>query len=146
MSTPVTYDMGSRHSPDHYRGSVALPPAVPSDTARCEIAWLSSIIGCASPFAPAADASSVDGAIRAAASPLPAPTLVRVSLHDGRIYSGRLHCVDSASNLILSHARQLESTIDDVDVGGFALGQTLIGWNMIAKVEQLQSKTNATAQ
>jgi small nuclear ribonucleoprotein (snRNP)-like protein len=153
----MTTDLGARHAPDvqldlrqernrilaaqqqqHARTGTAPPgddsssssAAVSASRSEQEIAdmnWLCGLIGCISPL----DVTSGPRAI-----PVPTPLSIRVSLYDGRVYSGRLHCIDSRVNLILSHASQLPSVIDGIEVGGFQIGQILISWKLVKKVEQ----------
>lgn len=148
------------------RSSVVVPRSDPPPTegdAR-EMAWLCSMVGCAMPASFAAAATAAAAAAATASSPaasltsvsvpaspaaasassLPLPSYLRVSLKDGRVYSGRLHCVDSQANLILAHASQLAGTIDSVDVGGFTLGQVLIAWRLVDKIEQQTNESEKT--
>jgi small nuclear ribonucleoprotein (snRNP)-like protein len=149
----TTSDFGSRHAPDLYtrtapgepRSNVVVPAEKPTEQQVREMEWLCSMIGCALPTsfkataaatATTADSTVAPAATAAPAQPAPLPSYIRVSLKDGRVYSGRLHCVDQRVNVILAHSSQLAGRIDDVEVGGFSLGQVLIAWRLIEKVEK----------
>lgn len=141
----MTSDLGSRHSPEHYildgDSSPTTTTPVASDDDRREMAWLCGLIGC---VVPAGFADPPGPSVAGVAAPVPAaaatPIQLRLTLHDGRIYTGRVHCVDAAANIILSNASQVASVIDGVPVGGFAMGQTLIAWRLVKKVETRQEK------
>lgn len=120
--------VGSRNAPD-----CIAPRAEPvNDDKRAEMKWLCDLIGCVppSPFADAATAAS------AASSPSPLPLPLRVSLRDGRVYVGRLHCIDSSLNLLLASATLLRGVRDGVAFGGFGVGSVLIAWKHVLRVEQ----------
>lgn len=101
--------------------------------------WMCSLIGCAVPSSAAVVGAS------AAAPPAPLPPLLRVSLHDGRVYTGRLHCTDSRANLVLAQASQEAGDIDGTPVGAFQIGQILVAWKLVAKVERMVATNSASA-
>jgi len=132
-----TVDAGSRHAPDVQAAMTAADAAVAAvhtDEQRRDMEWLCSLIGCA---APPSMAPVGLGAATAPPASLPLPPLLRVSLLDGRVYTGRLHCTDSRANLVLAHASQEAGVIDGAPVGGFQIGQILVAWKLVAKVERM---------
>jgi small nuclear ribonucleoprotein (snRNP)-like protein len=145
-------DSGSRHAPDlmaalskRRQGQEAAGVDAPSDEQRREMEWLCSLIGCQSPYGAAATATDTAAPASAVAAVLP-PPLLRVSLVDGRVYTGRLSCVDSHANLVLSGASQEAGVVGDgVRIGGFQIGNILVAWKLVAKVEQAQQTNNAQA-
>jgi small nuclear ribonucleoprotein (snRNP)-like protein len=144
-------DSGSRHAPDlmaalskRRQGQEAGVDA-PSEEQRREMEWLCSLIGCQSPYGAAATATDAAAPASTVAAVLP-PPLLRVSLLDGRVYTGRLSCVDSHANLVLSGASQEAGVLGDgVRIGGFQIGNILVAWKLVAKVEQAQQTNNAQA-
>lgn len=149
----MSSELSSRHSPDYYLSSSSSSPLCASDGAAAthkpaptpeaikEMTWLCSLIGCALPpeFAASTASAATAGSDSAAAGQTP-PTL-RVTLNDGRIYSGRLHCVDSRANLILSNASQVAGEIEGTPVGGFSMGHTLIAFKLVKKIEKQANRT-----
>ncbi len=130
-------DIGSRNAPDIGKRSATADEH--TEEQRQEMAWLAALVGCASPFpAPASGAAAAGSASTASA-------LLRVHLHDGRIYSGRLQCVDSRCNLVLAQASQEASVIDGIPVGNFQLGQALVNLRLVQRVERIVSPPPTTA-
>ena len=142
----MTSDIGSRHAPDCYLKTteavdapqLASSIAPPSAESLSEMIWLCSMLGCALP--PAFAALVPPSSAAPSSVPIPLPSHLRVHLTDGRSYSGRLHCVDANANIILSHTSQIPGEIDGIPVGGFTLGQILIAWKLIKKIEKLVEK------
>ena len=148
----MTSDLGSRHAPNIYINTAEAsinqelnnnPPK------KAELEWLCQIIGCKMPNLsnPANDSSTTTAPSEPTPSsqppshsPLPPPANLRVTLTDGRIYTGQLHCVDSSANLILSNVNQAPTEIEGVPVGGFQMGHTLIAWKYVQKVEMQQQQ------
>jgi small nuclear ribonucleoprotein (snRNP)-like protein len=127
-------DIGSRHAPDvqaDLLGAHSAPVAL-TDAQHQELQWLCSLIGCAVPETCQAAAHPSGPA------PLLPPALLRLHLHDGRVYSGRLHCVDHRCNLLLAHCSQERGEVDGVQIGGFEQGQVLIAWRHVKRVERMK--------
>lgn len=151
-------DNGAKQAPDIEaaiaNGSDAAATAAPTTAAPSSSSSAAAASSVVDPFAPlplplrslsAAQQTELDWlrgliGLPSSSSSLSAPTL-RISLHDGRVYTGRLHCIDDRANIILTQAYQQESVIDDVIVGGYAAGQVLVAWKLIKKVEQEQLPT-----
>lgn len=126
----MAMDSGSRCAPDVAASLTAGGSATRaelSDAQHGELQWLCSLVGCAVPGADANGAVSTPSTI--------APPL-RVSLRDGRVYCGRLSCVDGAANLVLSHASQEAGVIDGTRVGGFQIGNVLVAWKHVLTVQR----------
>lgn len=128
-------DGGSRHAPGVTAALATAPGSVTraelSDAQRGELAWLCGLVGCAVPGTDAGTSNTTTAAPSSSVAPL-----LRVALRDGRVYTGRLSCVDGSANLVLSHAAQEAGVIDGVRVGGFAVGNVLVAWKHVLTVQR----------
>jgi len=136
----MSVDSGSRHAPDVQRamsmgrdetsvdggdGVTSTMPAL-SEEERQRLNWLRGLVGCSAMLPLTADIEShAQASCQSTSSSSTLPAYIRVSLHDGRVYEGRLQCIDRECNLCLSHAQQAPSIIMVDASTGSTIGETI---------------------